>query len=77
MDFEEVLQEAFSKLMVFRKFLFSLINILKEPRLGEFLNELGRRFQHKTALCLKDKIIDLPISVLSLGISMCADFLKL
>ena len=71
-----MIQEAFSKLMVFRKFdlMFSLISLLKEQRLRQFLNELGRRFRHKAALCLKD---DLPISVLGLGTSMFADFLKL
>ena len=54
--------------------MFSLISLLKEQRLRQFLNELGRRFRHKAALCLKD---DLPISVLGLGTSMFADFLKL
>lgn len=58
----------------FSKLLFSSIDFLKEPRLGELLNESGRRLQHKAALWLKD---DLPILMLGLGISIFADFLKL
>ena len=32
------------------KFLISRAEFLKPPRLEEFLNELGRRIKHKTAL---------------------------
>ena len=53
-DLNGTLQEAFSKLIEFSKFLFALVQFFKAPRLEEFLNELGKRFQHKTALCLKD-----------------------
>lgn len=65
-NLNEMLQEAFSKLIKFSKFLFSLLDLLKEPRLEIFLNELGKRFQHKAALHLKD---DLPVSVLGLETS--------
>ena len=56
------------------KFLFSFRNFLKQPRLEECSHELGRRFQHKAALCMND---DWPISVLGLGTSIFADCLKL
>lgn len=53
-----MLEDAVSKHMVFKKFLVSSINLLNEPRLGDFFNELGRRFQHKAALCLmNDQLI--------------------
>ena len=62
-------EDAVSKLIAFKKFLFSLINLLNEPRLGEFLNELGRRIQHKVALCLTD---DQLISVFGLrNLNVC------
>ena len=64
-----MLEDAVSKLIAFKKFFFSLINLLNEPRLGEFLNELGRRIQHKVALCLTD---DQLISVFGLrNLNVC------
>jgi len=42
--------------------------------LAQFSNELGRSFQHKPSLCVKD---DLSISVFALGTLMFADFQKL
>ena len=64
-----MLEDPVSKLIAFKKFFFSLINLLNEPRLGEFLNELGRRIQHKVALCLTD---DQLISVFGLrNLNVC------
>ena len=71
MDLNGTLQEAFSKLIETSKFLISRVEFLKTPRLEEFLNELGRKFQHKTALYLKDYLSS------SSRVSIFVDFLKL
>ena len=70
----EIQQDAFVKLIDFRRFLFALSFFLKEPKLEQVLKSSGRRFQVSTARCLKE---DLPISVLGLSISILKDFLKL
>ena len=69
-----MLQEAFSKLKVFRKSLFSLINLLKITWTSRDFKRIREEVPaHGAASCLKD---DLPISVLGPGTSIFADFLK-